>query len=273
MNPPSFTKKRPSSRLNGLFQKCFHVGKQVRSATAAAAGAVLLCGFSCGGLSSADLLATSTAPNRRSGRGPGTCQRECARGSQARGAGPILHAFPITLGNKSRGWLRKRAAAPCTSKNGSAKLADLDILVASTSAPPANSHRRHQLSPVLRHRGDRPLFWIDVAVPRDIKPNVHRLNRLRVYDLDALQSMAERSMEARKQEAAGCDGLIAKHVVQFQTWIARSVPPIISTQVMGCLRLDSVNIFTNAPLYHGSQSGGRFCVRLQIMERAGTKRT
>jgi glutamyl-tRNA reductase len=64
---------------------------------------------------------------------------------------------------------------------------------------------------------------IDVAVPRDIDPNVHRLDGVYVYDLDALQSMAERSMETRKQEIVGCDRLIAKHVIEFQNWIEKSV--------------------------------------------------
>jgi glutamyl-tRNA reductase len=67
---------------------------------------------------------------------------------------------------------------------------------------------------------------IDVAVPRDIEPDVHRLDGVYVYDLDALQSMAERSMEARKQEDAGCDRMIAKHVVEFQSWLEKSINPM-----------------------------------------------
>jgi glutamyl-tRNA reductase len=63
---------------------------------------------------------------------------------------------------------------------------------------------------------------IDVAVPRDIDPDVHRLDGVYVYDLDALQAMAERSMEARKQEVAGGDRLIAKHVTEFQHWLEKS---------------------------------------------------
>ena len=69
---------------------------------------------------------------------------------------------------------------------------------------------------------------IDVAVPRDIDPNVHRLDGVYVYDLDALQSMAERSAEARKQEVVSCDRLIAKHVVEFQSWLQKSVNPMMN---------------------------------------------
>ena len=101
------------------------------------------------------------------------------------------------------------------------EFADLDILVTSTSAPHAIV-TLEKIVPVLRHRGDRPLFMIDVAVPRDIDPDVHRLDGVYVYDLDALQAMAERSMEARKQEVAGGDRLIAKHVTEFQHWLEKS---------------------------------------------------
>ena len=99
--------------------------------------------------------------------------------------------------------------------------------MSSTSAPHAIV-TVEKIAPVLRHRGDRPLFMIDVAVPRDIDPSVHRLDGVYVYDLDALQSMAERSMEARKQEIAGCDLLIAKHVTEFQNWLEKSANPVIN---------------------------------------------
>jgi glutamyl-tRNA reductase len=97
--------------------------------------------------------------------------------------------------------------------------------VTSTSAP-HSIVTVEKIAPVLKHRGDRPLFMIDVAVPRDIEPEVHRLDGVYVYDLDALQSMAERSMEARKQEDAGCDRMIAKHVVEFQSWLEKSINPM-----------------------------------------------
>jgi glutamyl-tRNA reductase len=102
----------------------------------------------------------------------------------------------------------------------------LDILVSSTAAPHAIV-TVEKIAPILRRRGDRPLFVIDVAFPRDIDPDVHRLEGVYVYDLDALQLMAERSMQARQQEAADCDRLIAKHVADFQAWMEKSVDSMI----------------------------------------------
>ena len=95
---------------------------------------------------------------------------------------------------------------------------DLDILVSSTSAPHAIVTRA-KLEPVLKMRRDRPLFIIDLAMPRDVDPAVHEMDGVYVYDLDSLQAIAERTLEARKKEAEACDGLIEKHVHDFEALV------------------------------------------------------
>src|SRR6201987_2836557 len=155
--------------------------------------------------------------------GAGDTSEKMARSFKARGARQIFVS--------NRSFDRAQVLAQETGgrairfEDWEKEFADLDILVTSTSAPHAIV-TVEKIAPVLRHRGDRPLFMIDVAVPRDIDPDVHRLDGVYVYDLDALQSMAERSMQARKQQDAGCDRLIAKHVVEFQTWLQKPVNPM-----------------------------------------------
>jgi glutamyl-tRNA reductase len=63
---------------------------------------------------------------------------------------------------------------------------------------------------------------IDLAMPRDIDPAVHKLDGVYLYDLDSLQSMAERTLAARKQESEKCHQLIEHHVQDFQLWIERT---------------------------------------------------
>jgi glutamyl-tRNA reductase len=63
---------------------------------------------------------------------------------------------------------------------------------------------------------------IDLAMPRDIDPVVHKLDGVYLYDLDSLQSMAERTLAARKQESEKCHQLIEHHVQDFQLWIERT---------------------------------------------------
>ena len=75
---------------------------------------------------------------------------------------------------------------------------DLDILVSATAAPHAII-TSDKLAPFLQARRRRPLFLIDLAMPCDIDPVVCKLNGVYLYDLDSLQSMAQRTLVVRQQ--------------------------------------------------------------------------
>ena len=98
---------------------------------------------------------------------------------------------------------------------------DLDILVSATAAP-HEIITYDKLALFLRARRHRPLFMIDLAMPRDIDPAVHQLGGVYLYDLDSLQRMAERTLALRKQESEKCHQLIEHHVQDFQLWIERT---------------------------------------------------
>ena len=214
--------KATGRRLNKLFQKSFHVGKQVRSSTAVGRGSISMGSVA---VDLAEQVFGKLEGCKIMLLGAGHTSEKMARSFKARGARQIL------VSNRSF----DRAQLLAQETGGRAvrfevweqEFADLDILVTSTSAPHAIV-TVEKIAPILKHRGHRPLFMIDAAVPRDIDPNVHQLDGVYVYDLDALQSMAERSMEARVQEAAGCDRLIAKYVIEFQNWLEESVDPMLN---------------------------------------------
>ena len=63
---------------------------------------------------------------------------------------------------------------------------------------------------------------IDLAMPRDIDPAIYKVDGVYLYDLDSLQSMAERTLAVRKQESEKCHQLIEHHVQDFQLWIERT---------------------------------------------------
>jgi glutamyl-tRNA reductase len=63
---------------------------------------------------------------------------------------------------------------------------------------------------------------IDLAMPRDIDPAVQQLDGVYLYDLDSLQSIAERTLAVRQQVSAKCYQLIEHHVQDFKLWIERS---------------------------------------------------
>jgi glutamyl-tRNA reductase len=98
---------------------------------------------------------------------------------------------------------------------------DMDILVSSTAAPHAII-TLDKLAPFLLTRRHQPLFMIDLAMPRDIDPAVQKLDGVYLYNLDSLQSMAERTLAVRKQESEKCHQLIEYHVQDFQQWIERT---------------------------------------------------
>ena len=73
---------------------------------------------------------------------------------------------------------------------------------------------------------------IDLAIPRDIDPAVHKFDGVYLYDLDSLQSMAERAHAVRKQESEKCHQLIEHHVQDFQLWIERTQSSNIPSMVV-----------------------------------------
>jgi glutamyl-tRNA reductase len=76
---------------------------------------------------------------------------------------------------------------------------------------------------MLRDRIDRPLFIIDIAVPRDVDPNVNEMEGDYLYDIDSLQSMADQSLALRRQQIAAAEEIIAEHVADFGNSISRGL--------------------------------------------------
>jgi glutamyl-tRNA reductase len=95
---------------------------------------------------------------------------------------------------------------------------DVDILIGSTAAP-HHVLTKEKLAPIMRTRRDRPLFCIDLAVPRDIEPAVNELDGVYLYDIDSLQAIADQSMAVRRQELTLCEEMIDRHVTEFSSWL------------------------------------------------------
>jgi len=69
---------------------------------------------------------------------------------------------------------------------------------------------------MLRDRRDRPLFIIDIAVPRDVDPGVNEMEGVYLYDIDSLQSVAEQSLALRRQQITAAEAIITEHIAAFQ---------------------------------------------------------
>jgi glutamyl-tRNA reductase len=104
-----------------------------------------------------------------------------------------------------------------------------DIIISSTGSPDIVI-TRNQVKSVIRKRRNRPLFFIDIAVPRDIDPLVNRLTNSYVYDIDDLQGVVDDNIEDRQQEALKGERIIDEAVIAFRHWCnsLEVVPTIIA---------------------------------------------
>jgi len=222
--------KTTGKLLNRLFQKSFQVGKQVRSSTAITRGSVSVGSVA---VDLAEQIFGDLHGCKIMILGAGETSEKTAKAFRSRGAEQIF------VSNRSF----ERAATLASMTGGRAvhfedweqEFRDLDILVSSTAAPHAIV-TPDKLAPVLRTRRHRPLFMIDLAMPRDIDPAVNKLDGVYLYDLDSLRAIAERTLEVRRQEAESCHRLIEHHVQDFQLWIERTQPasfPPVAIQLPG----------------------------------------
>jgi glutamyl-tRNA reductase len=108
-------------------------------------------------------------------------------------------------------------------------LVHTDIVLSSTSAPQPIIHQG-MVQEVMRARKNRPMFFIDIAVPRDIAPAVNDLENVFLYDIDDLEHVVEANRRAREQEALAAEELVWREVRYFQQWLAAqdAVPTIVA---------------------------------------------
>jgi glutamyl-tRNA reductase len=108
-------------------------------------------------------------------------------------------------------------------------LESTDIIISSTGSPEFVI-TRDQVKTIIRKRRNRPIFFIDIAVPRDIDPRVNRLTNSYVYDIDDLQGVVDDNIEDRQHEAIKGERIIDEAVISFRQWYdsLEVVPTIIA---------------------------------------------
>ncbi|MBS3887343.1 MAG: glutamyl-tRNA reductase [Dethiobacter sp.] len=103
-----------------------------------------------------------------------------------------------------------------------------DIVISSTGAP----HfilEREEMAAVMRARRGKPIFLIDIAVPRDIDPKVNELDNVYLYDIDDLQAVVAANLKDRQHEAVKARLIVKEEIAHFQTWLkTQEVTPLIA---------------------------------------------
>jgi glutamyl-tRNA reductase len=195
--------------LNKLFQRAFSVGKKVRNETTIQRGSTSV------GSVTVDLAEKIFGELRDCHVlliGAGDMSRTCAQSLMSRGAKSII------ISNRSY----DRAVELAAEMGGKAMhfedwesvIHDTDIIISSTSAP----HfvvKPELIGPAMRRRHDRPLFMIDIAVPRDVDPDVNRIDEVYLYNVDQLQEIANEGRSEREKALLQCEEIIEEQLRKF----------------------------------------------------------
>ncbi len=107
-------------------------------------------------------------------------------------------------------------------------LVDADILISSTGAKDFVI-TKETVEKVVKQRKGKPLFMVDIAVPRDLDPQIAELENVFLYDIDDLEGIVEANLQERKKAAEKISIMIEKEIVEFKQWLGMlGVVPVIS---------------------------------------------
>ncbi|MCA9510266.1 MAG: glutamyl-tRNA reductase [Myxococcota bacterium] len=137
----------------------------------------------------------------------------------------------VHVANRTRSHAEELAARFGATAHGldelDALLADADVVLTSIGADePIVTAERARAALAARRR--RPLFFIDIGVPRNVHPDVDGLENAYLYDVDDLQQVSERNAEERQREALRAEGIVREEEQRFDGWLValEAVPTI-----------------------------------------------
>ena len=200
--------------LNRLFQTALQIGKEIRTKTAIGRGAT-----SVGSVAvelAEKIFAGDLSDKTVMILGAGKMGEACVRHLAKRGARSVLVA------NRSP----ERAQLLAAEFGGRAlsfeermnALIEADILVSSTGSPTTVLHK-NEIAEILPARRNRPLILIDIAVPRDIAPDVEELGNVYLYNIDHLEAIVRENSKTREQELSKCNEIVARRTAALMAKI------------------------------------------------------
>ena len=209
--------------LNQLFEKAFSIAKKVREETGIAERSVSIS-------SAAVELAQKIFDDLEN-----HTVMLVGTGEMAELAAKHLISYGVkTIYVTSRTY--ERAANLARALNGSAldfeafknELHRADIVITSTSAPNFII-KKEIVEKAIHERKNKPIFFIDIAVPRDIEPDVNDLENVYLYDIDDLQVVVSANIKEREKEAKNAMNFISQEVTKFNNWVGAldAVPTIV----------------------------------------------
>jgi glutamyl-tRNA reductase len=194
--------RHTGARLNKAFQNAFNVAKKVRTETNIQRGSVSVGSVA---VELAEKIFNDLTQRNVMVIGAGDTSEKTARSLLSRGAKSIIVANRSF--DKAEALAKELGGRAVTFDNWTAEFEGADIVISSTSAPHYILDRA-RLAPLMKLRKNRPLLLIDIAVPRDIDPEVNLLNEVYLFNIDDLQQIADNYLQQRREEIAKCEDII-----------------------------------------------------------------
>jgi len=210
--------------LNGLLERALHVAKQVRTETGIGAAPVSVASVA---VDLAKRIFSDLAGRTVMVLGAGEMAELALTHLRDEGIRTIVvanrnHDRAVELAGRAGG----RAVTFLQARD---EMVGADIVISSTGAPHVLLGR-DDVAEVVRRRHYRPIFLIDIAVPRNIDPKVNELDNVYLYDIDDLQGVVAANLSARKREAVRAEAIVDREAEQFGQWLRslEVVPTIVS---------------------------------------------
>ncbi len=210
--------------LNRLFQQSFSVAKRVRTDTAIGASAVSV---AYAAVSLAKQIFSDLSRHTVMLIGAGETIELCAQHLYEQGARKIIVANRTI--SRARALAESFGAEPIALADMPSRLAEVDIVVSSTASQ-LPILGKGAVERTIKLRKHRPMFLVDLAVPRDIEAEVADLNDVYLYTVDDLKHVVEENLQSRQEAALEAEQIIDLQVVNFMHWInsLEAVPTIVA---------------------------------------------
>ncbi len=210
--------------LNRLFKKSISVAKRVRTETGIAQNAVSI---SFAAVELAKKIFTDLTKKSFMLLGAGEMAELAAKHIITSGVGDIVVANRTY--ERACGLAEEFNGRPVKFEDFIHEMAHCDILICSTGAE-NYVLMKSQMQKVMKERKNRPVFIIDISVPRNIDPGINELNNVYLYDVDDLQGVIETNILERQKEAAKAEEIVEDEIETFRKWMSSldAVPTVIA---------------------------------------------
>ncbi|SRR6266496_179765 len=201
------------SVLNRLFQAAIHAGKRTRTETAISRNPASVSSLAA---SLSERVVHKISEAQIVILGAGEMAELAVEALRKRGAQKIL-VVNRTL-ERAHALTQRWNAQATTFENLQSALTSADILISSTGAPHTLISST-MVNEAMGHRADRPLVLIDIAVPRDIDPDVANIPHVKLYDMDSLNAQLEHSLSERMAEVPQVKNILDEELQSFGEYL------------------------------------------------------